>query len=52
MNERRVVWLSHMLPAPIWFLSRLIFDPEDGSHTFLRNIGSHTDYAAQYPRRW
>jgi hypothetical protein len=32
-------------------LVRLIFDPEDGADTFLRNVGSHTDYTALYPRR-
>jgi hypothetical protein len=30
----------------------MIFDPEDGGDTFLRNIGSHTVYTALYPRRW
>jgi hypothetical protein len=34
------------------FLARLIFDPEDGGDTFLRNVGSYTDYTALYPRRW
>jgi hypothetical protein len=29
----------------------LIFDTEDEGDTFLRNVGSHTDYAALYPRR-
>jgi hypothetical protein len=38
--------------ATHWFLALLIFDPEDGIDTFLRNVGSHTDYAALYPRRW
>jgi hypothetical protein len=28
------------------------FDPEDGGDTRLRNVGSHTEYAALYPRRW
>jgi hypothetical protein len=27
-------------------------DPEDGGDTFLRNVCSHTDYMALYPRRW
>jgi hypothetical protein len=36
-------------PAARWFLARLIFDPEDGSDTFFRNVGSHTDYTALYP---
>jgi hypothetical protein len=26
----------------------LIFEPEDGSNTFLRNVSSHIDYAALY----
>jgi hypothetical protein len=34
------------------FLLGLIFDPEDGGDTFLRNVSSHTDYTALYPRRW
>jgi hypothetical protein len=33
-------------------LARLIFDLEDGGDTFLRNVGSYTDYMALYPRRW
>jgi hypothetical protein len=33
------------------FLARLIFDPEDGGDTFLRNVGSYTDYTALYPTR-
>jgi hypothetical protein len=37
--------------AALWFFARLIFDPEDGSDTFLRNVGSHTHYTALYPRR-
>jgi hypothetical protein len=32
-----------------WFLARLIFDPEDGGNTFLRNVGSYTDYTVLYP---
>jgi hypothetical protein len=32
-------------------LARLIFNPEDGGHTFLRNVGSHTDSTAGYLRR-
>jgi hypothetical protein len=27
-------------PATRWFLDQLIFDPENGGDTFLRNIGS------------
>jgi hypothetical protein len=41
-----------VLPATRWIFGRLIFDPEDGGDTFLRNIGSHTHYTALYPRRW
>jgi hypothetical protein len=26
--------------------------PEDGGNTVLRNVGSHTDYTALYPRIW
>jgi hypothetical protein len=25
------------------------FHPEDGGHSFLRNIGSYTDYTALHP---
>jgi hypothetical protein len=28
---------------------RLIFYPEDGGDTFLRNVGSHSDYTAYIP---
>jgi hypothetical protein len=35
-----------------WFLARLIFCPEDGGYTFLREVGSHMDYTALYLRRW
>jgi hypothetical protein len=28
-------------PAARWFLALLIFGPDDGSNTFLRNVGSH-----------
>jgi hypothetical protein len=35
-----------------WDLSLLIFDPENGGDTFLRNVGLHTDYKALYPKRW
>jgi hypothetical protein len=31
-------------PAARWFLSLLIFDPEDGGETILRNVGSHTEW--------
>jgi hypothetical protein len=29
----------------------LIFDPEDGGDTFLRNVGSYTDYTVLYPKK-
>jgi hypothetical protein len=38
--------------AACWLLARLIFVPEDGVDTLLRNVCSHTDYTALYPRRW
>jgi hypothetical protein len=34
-----------------WFLARLILDPEDGDDTFLRNVGSYTDYMKLYCKR-
>jgi hypothetical protein len=34
----------------LWFLASLIFDPEDGSDNFLRNMDSHTGYTALYPQ--
>jgi hypothetical protein len=34
-----------------WILARLIFDPEDGDDTFLRKVGSYTDYTALCLRR-
>jgi hypothetical protein len=33
-------------------IGRLIIYPEDGDNTFLRNIGSRTEYTALYRRRW
>jgi hypothetical protein len=39
-------------PTARWFLAWLIFRSEDGSNAFFRNVGSHTDYRALYPRRW
>jgi hypothetical protein len=30
----------------------LIFFLEDGGDTFLRNVSSHADYTAVFPRRW
>jgi hypothetical protein len=41
---------SHLLTR--WCLAWLIFDRENGPDTFLRNVGSYTDYTAIYPRRW
>jgi hypothetical protein len=35
-----------------WFVARLIFDPEDESDVFLRNVCSRMDYMGLYPRRW
>jgi hypothetical protein len=35
-----------------WFLARMIFDPEDGGDTFLRNVGSYTDCTTLYLKRW
>jgi hypothetical protein len=37
-------------PAARWLPARLIFDPEDGGDTFLRNFGSHTDDGATYQK--
>jgi hypothetical protein len=39
-------------PTARWFLAQLIFDPEDGGDTFLRNVGSHTNHTMLYVRRW
>jgi hypothetical protein len=36
--------------AARWFLARIIFDFADGD-TFFRNVRSHTDYLALYPKR-
>jgi hypothetical protein len=33
-------------------LAQLIFDPECGGITFLRNACSHMDYMMLYPRKW
>jgi hypothetical protein len=41
---------GHLLAR--WCLPRLIFDPDDGGGTFLRNVGSYTDYTVPYSRRW
>jgi hypothetical protein len=45
-----VILPSHLLA--LWFDARLIFNPEDGGDSFLRNVGSYMDYTAPYPRRW
>jgi hypothetical protein len=34
-----------------WFLARLSLDHEDVGDKFLRNVVSHIDYKALYPRR-
>jgi hypothetical protein len=34
-----------------WFLAWLIFDPKDGGHMFLLNIGLSLNYMALQPRR-
>jgi hypothetical protein len=44
--------LFYLATCSLWFLARLIFDPEDGGDTFLRSVGSYTDYTALYLRRW
>jgi hypothetical protein len=52
------IWVSHSSSYESchllahWCLSRLIFDPEDESDTFLRNLCSCTDHTALYPSRW
>jgi hypothetical protein len=45
-----IILLFSVSPVARWFLARLIFDTEDGGDTFLRNVISHTDYTALYPR--
>jgi hypothetical protein len=49
IRSSKSILSSHLLAS--WFLSRLIFDLEDGSVIFPRYIGSYTDYTALYPRR-
>jgi hypothetical protein len=39
------------LTCSCWFLTHRFFYPEDGSDTFLRNVGSHNIYRAPHPRR-
>jgi hypothetical protein len=46
-EQGTMVWLF----LASWFLARMIFDPEDGGDTFLRNVCSHTDYTAVYLKR-
>jgi hypothetical protein len=43
----RWLWISETC-----CLVRLIFDPEDGGYKSLRNVSSHADYIALYPRRY
>jgi hypothetical protein len=45
--QRRFSGTCHVL---VLYLVRLIFDPEDGGDTLLRNAGSYTDYTALYCR--
>jgi hypothetical protein len=47
MNRRFEGHLLH-----VGFLFGWFFYSEDGGDTFLRNIGSHTDYTALYPIIW
>jgi hypothetical protein len=37
---------------PSYLLSWLIFNPEDGGDTFLRNVSTYMDYTVLYSRRW
>jgi hypothetical protein len=34
------------------FLPQLIFDPEDGGDTSIRDVGACMDYTTLYPRMW
>jgi hypothetical protein len=43
--------LMHQSKTPSWFLARGFFYPEDGSNTFLRNVGSHKIFMGPHPRR-
>jgi hypothetical protein len=50
--EHRITSTSRILPSHLptpWFLSRLIFNPEDGGNTFLRNVCLYA-YAELCPR--
>jgi hypothetical protein len=42
------------LPSPMLHAGILLgwFSTWDGGDTFLRNVGSHMEYTALYPRRW
>jgi hypothetical protein len=39
-------------PTAFWFLAWLIFHPEDGGDTFLRNVCLHIVYTVLYLTRW
>jgi hypothetical protein len=39
-------------PATGWFLTWMIFDPEDVGDMFLRCVGSHTNDTALQPTSW
>jgi hypothetical protein len=41
---------ERMAPAPAGFLLGLLFDPEYGGDTFLRNVGFSHNYKALQPR--
>jgi hypothetical protein len=42
-----LVFINFRPPAARWFIAGLVFHPEYGGDTFLRNIGSHTDYTPE-----
>jgi hypothetical protein len=42
--------LEAWLPATSCCPARLIFDPQEGNDTFLRNVASHRNYTALHPR--
>jgi hypothetical protein len=44
------VWLQLLLAANV-VPSSLIFHPDDGSDTFLRNVGSYKSHTVSHPRR-
>jgi hypothetical protein len=41
---------SHLIAH--WFLDLMIFGPEDGGNTLLRNVCTHMDYIALYRTSW